>query len=328
MAPPPLKPARREQADPLALFRQIRAAVQITGPARVVLYVLASYADGQARAYPPQQVIADGAGIQLRTVRKWLAELEELGVIRPVAKHKWPNGKLSDVWQIMELQLAKFALPAHGAGQTPDPVDNPVDDLGESEELTGTTCQTDRHHVPGSPAPGSAILPGDRPGDRPGSDPPTPKGGTTSDMDPLLLAVRDCLDFELTVMQRKAALADSKGVLHTCKRCKHVTDGRTLERDRAEYERRVHDMRKRGEDPGDVDTDDLHLGCLHCESYELEQERIDVDGWLLSFVRRRREPMQPLLFRVRDVYAGRVRTETVAGMAAAWASETLRRADR
>lgn len=328
MAGPPTKPQRGEQADPLALFRQIRAAVQITGPARVVLYVLASYADGQARAYPPQQVIADGAGIQLRTVRKWLADLEKIQVIRPVAKHKWPNGKLSDVWQIMELELAKFARPAHSAAQNANPMDNPGENLGEVEELTGTTCQTDRHLVPISPAPGSAILPGDRPGDRPRSDPPTPKGGATTDMDPLLLAVRDCLDFELTVMQRKAALADSRGFMHTCKRCKHATDGQVLERDRAEYERRVKDARMRGEDAGDVDVDDLHLGCLHCDSHDLEQERIDVSGWLLSFVRRRREPMQPLLLSVRSAYAGRVRTETVAGMAAAWASETLRRDER
>lgn len=147
-------------------------------------------------------------------------------------------------------------------------------------------------------------------------------------MDPLLLAVRDCLDFELTVMQRKAALADSRGFMHTCKRCKHATDGQVLERDRAEYERRVKAARMRGDDAGDVDVDDLHLGCLHCDSHDLEQERIDVGGWLLSFVRRRREPMQPLLFSVRSAYAGRVRIETVAGMAAAWASETLRRDDR
>ena len=323
----PLPKKRPEQADPLALIRQIRAAVTITGPARAVLYVLASYADGQARAYPPQQLIADGAGIQLRTVRKWLSELEDRGVIRTVAKHKWPNGKLSDVWQIVELELSKCGRPAQGAGQKADPVDNPVDDLGEDADLTGTSCTTDRHVMPNRPARGSAILPTDRPGDRPDPDPPTPKGGTTTGMDPLLDAVRDALDFEHTIISRKAALSDSRGIFYTCKRCKHATDGRVLERDRAEYHRRVEAAQRSGADGFDVDTDDLHLGCLHCESFELEEERIDVAAWLWSFVRRRREPMEPLLFRVRDMYAGRVRTETVAAMAATWASEQLRRPD-
>jgi hypothetical protein len=143
------------------------------------------------------------------------------------------------------------------------------------------------------------------------------------DLDPLLNAVRDSLDFQHTILTRKSALADSRGVLYTCKRCKHATDGRTLERDRSEYQRRVNAARQAGED--DIDTDDLHLGCLHCESYDLAEERVDVDGWLWSFVRRRREPMQPLLTRVREVYAGRVRTETVAAIAATWASEKLGR---
>jgi hypothetical protein len=323
MAQPPRK--RPEQADALALIRQIRAASMITGPARAVLYVLASYADGQARAYPPQQLIADGAGIQLRTVRKWLAELEDRAVIRAVGKHKWPNGKLSDVWQILELQLAKFTPPAQGTGQKPETVDNPVETLGDDEGLTGTSCQTDRHLVPDRPARGAAILPVDLPEDRPDPDPPTPKGGRTMDLDldPLLNAVRDSLDFQYTIHTRKSALSDSRGVLYTCKRCKHATDGRTLERDRAEYQRRVNAARQAGED--DIDTDDLHLGCLHCESYDLAEERVDVDGWLWSFVRRRREPMQPLLTRVREVYAGRVRTETVAAIAATWASEKLGR---
>ncbi len=324
MAQPPPPPKRKpEQADALALIRQIRAASLITGPARAVLYVLASYADGQARAYPPQQLIADGAGIQLRTVRKWLAELEDRGVIRPVGKHKWPNGKLSDVWQIVELQLSKCAPPAQGAGQTAAPGDKPGESLGGDDNVTGTTCQTDRHDVPGRPAPRAAILPGDLPGDLPDHDPPTPKGVTTTDVDPLLDAVRDSLEFELAIQTRKASLADSRGVFFTCKACLHATDGRTLERDRAEYQRRVLAARKAGED--DVDTDDLHLGCLHCESYDLAEERVDVDGWLWSFVRRRREPVQPLLFRVREVYAGRVRTETVAAIAATWASDKLGR---
>lgn len=146
-------------------------------------------------------------------------------------------------------------------------------------------------------------------------------------MDPLLDAVRDALDFEHTIISRKAALSDSRGIFYTCKRCKHATDGRVLERDRAEYHRRVEAAQRSGADGFDVDTDDLHLGCLHCESFELEEERIDVAAWLWSFVRRRREPMEPLLFRVRDMYAGRVRTETVAAMAATWASEQLRRPD-
>lgn len=117
-----------------------------------------------------------------------------------------------------------------------------------------------------------------------------------------------------------ASLAGARGVLYTCRGCGTVADGPALERDRAEYERRLVAASGSGDYP---DTDDLRLNCAQCDGYDLVESRVDVAAWLHELMRLRAGPLGPVLDRVRATYTGKARRDHVGQIAAMWAAKHI-----
>ncbi len=80
----------------------VAGATDITGATHAVLYALAHYADrGGGNAFPSQARIADHAGVCVRTVRRALGKLQELGLIVCTGGMRSRRGRPITVWRIM-----------------------------------------------------------------------------------------------------------------------------------------------------------------------------------------------------------------------------------
>ena len=97
----PAVPATTDEGRRHHVFDQ--DTTNITGAAlRAVLYALAHYADrGGCNAFPSQARIADHAGVHVRTVRRALGKLQELGLIVRTGGVRSRRGRPVAVWRIM-----------------------------------------------------------------------------------------------------------------------------------------------------------------------------------------------------------------------------------
>jgi len=121
----------------------ISGAFKLTGlsaQTKLTLIALANYANDQGYAWPSQKTISDISSQSERGVRKQLAVLEELGLIRRQDRFTASGARSSDVYQLVYMLTLRHTVPlppAHGAAPS------------------GTTCQDLRHTVPLPPAHGA-----------------------------------------------------------------------------------------------------------------------------------------------------------------------------
>ena len=65
-----------------ALWRELLALVRIVGPTQHLAFLLDSYSDDKGRAHVARRTLADVGGLSVATVRRGLAELKRVGIIR------------------------------------------------------------------------------------------------------------------------------------------------------------------------------------------------------------------------------------------------------
>lgn len=140
----------------------------LTATERAVLREVAMYANGDdGVCFASQETLAADTQLSPRTVRRDLAELERLGVLVVVPDRT----RRTTVYQV---DVAR--IPAPGARV-------PAPRASRHTVPPGTTCQGDRHQVPGRPAPGAYDPSGSDPGSVNPSPqpPPASRAGASSD---------------------------------------------------------------------------------------------------------------------------------------------------
>ena len=65
-----------------ALWRELLALVRIVGPTQHLAFLLDSFSDDKGRAHVARRTLADVGGLSVATVRRGLAELKRVGIIR------------------------------------------------------------------------------------------------------------------------------------------------------------------------------------------------------------------------------------------------------
>jgi hypothetical protein len=137
-----------------------------TASRKAVLLVLADYADESAECFPGQKLIAAETELGERTVRRLLAELEEVGLLERTERRRDDGYRTSDR---IRLVLGHPGLPAKLAGS-----DGPTSPASD-DTLTGHLQQTSPANMAGQ----ESTVGTDRGTD---STPPTPPVAVTLDL--------------------------------------------------------------------------------------------------------------------------------------------------
>jgi hypothetical protein len=128
---------------------------------RIVLYVLADYADEAGTCWPSQRTIADQTELNERTVRRALGELEEVGLIRRIQRAR-PNG--SRTTDRIELALERppdrepAPAPDRGTGGPRTEEPGAPDTAPGPEPTSEPSVEPTETPGPASPEPGATLF--------------------------------------------------------------------------------------------------------------------------------------------------------------------------
>jgi len=139
--------------EALTWAKQVKAG---DGSRKAVLFVLANYADEEGSCFPSQARIAEEAEVCERTVRTYLAEFEERGLIRRERRVNECGHRTSD--RIYLALSEDGPLPASDAGEPPASVAGDAVPTGKSfagdlpATVAGRTPPTGKSFAGGLPA--------------------------------------------------------------------------------------------------------------------------------------------------------------------------------
>ena len=112
--------------------------------AKVVLLILADYADADWSAFASQKRIAAEAEVSERTVRRTLTDLVEMGILRRERRHRTDGSRTSDRLVLVADEISRLpaTLSGSGSGNLPATLSEP----------TGHSVRTYRPLCPNLPA--------------------------------------------------------------------------------------------------------------------------------------------------------------------------------
>ena len=182
-----------------------------------LLVTLGNYSDEFGVCWPSQVTLREDCRCSERKVRDCLISLEERGLIRRVLRRRANGSRRSDVIVLIGFDGRK---PLRSPSDHPalerlnlveDDLFGPINRRIVPDAATGTTCRTNRHHVPDQPAPRAALEPSIEPSIEP--YPPTPHGGRVNSQENLFNEKEGSPHYRKRAQRREAVRGFSRSDL-------------------------------------------------------------------------------------------------------------------